>query len=582
MERRLAAILAADVVGYSRMMGEDEAGTLTALKALRQELFAPEIAEHNGRLVKLMGDGALVEFASVVDAVACAVAVQRAIADRNVETPADRRIELRIGINLGDVIIEGSDIYGNGVNVAARLQELAAPGGIALSATAHEHAAAKVDVGFVDGGQHELKNIAKPVRVYHWSDGDADHQSDVARAEGALPLSDKPSIAVLPFTNMSGDPEQEYFSDGITEDLITDLSKISGIFVVSRHAAFIYKGKAIKPEQVSRELAVRYILEGSIRKAENWVRITAQLIDATTGFHLWAERYDRNLNDIFAVQDEITQKIVAALEVKLTEGEQQRVAHRYTESATAYDVYLRAREYYFRFNKEANMQAQQLYERAIEIDPNYAPAYAELSLTYFVEWYRQWSEDTQALDRGLEAAQRAVTLDDSLPEAHTMLGWIHLWRKRHEQAIAEGERAIALDPNYAEGYARLGYILSFASRPEEAIGLIKKAMRLDPHYPFVYLCYLGHSYYMAGQVEEAVAALKRAVARNPDYLSSYRWLAAIYGELDSEEEARTAVAEILRISPLSSIEFSRKSIPYKHSFTGLSWSCNGDYRIGLR
>jgi adenylate cyclase len=543
-------------------MGADEAGTLRRLTELRQEVLEPLIAEHHGRVVKLMGDGLLVEFASVVDALTCAAAWQNGLTDREAAADEDERLQFRIGVNLGDVIVVGDDIFGDGVNIAARLEGLAEPGGICISGKVYEEVRNKLPITFEDMGEHELKNIAKPVRVYHWSDG-ANRQPEVARTEGALPLPDKPSIAVLPFTNMSGDPEQEYFSDGITEDLITDLSKISSIFVVSRHAAFLYKSKAVRPEQVSRELAVRYILEGSIRKAENRVRITAQLIDATTGFHLWAERYDRDLDDIFSVQDEITQKIVAALEVKLTEGEQERVARRYTESATAYDVYLRAREHYFRFTKEANMQAQQLYERAIEIDPNYAPAYAELSLTYFVEWYRQWSEDPQALDRGLEAAQRAVTLDDALPEAHTMLGWIHLWRNQHEQAIVEGERAIALDPNYADGYARLGYILSFADRPEEAIGLIKKAMRLDPHYPFLYLCYLGHSYYLAGQVEEAVAALKRAVARNPNYLSSYRWLAAIYSELDHEEEARTAVAEILRISPRASIEFSRQSVPYK-------------------
>jgi TolB-like protein/cytochrome c-type biogenesis protein CcmH/NrfG len=563
VERKLTTILAADVVGYSRLMGEDEAGTLARLKSLRKELMQPKIAGSRGRIVKLMGDGLLAEFPSVVEAVRCAVDIQQCMAGREAGLPDERRIRLRIGVNLGDIIVEGSDIYGDGVNVAARLEGLAEAGGICISGKVYEEIKNKLPIAFEDLGEREVKNIREPIRVYRWTDVAADPKPSMAGAKGALPLPDKPSIAVLPFDNMSGDPEQEYFSDGISEDLITDLSKISGIFVVSRHAAFLYKGKAVRPEQVSRELAVRYILEGSIRKAENRVRITAQLIDATTGFHLWAERYDRDLDDIFSVQDEITQKIVAALEVKLTEGEQERVAHRYTESAKAYDVYLRAREYYLRFNKEANMQAQQLYERAIEIDPNYAPAYAELSLTYFVEWYRQWSEDPQALDRGLEAAQRAVTLDDFLPEAHTMLGWIHLWRKRHEQAIAEGERAIALDPNYADGYARLGYILSFSGRPEEAIGLIKKAMRLDPHYPFVYLCYLGHSYYLAGQIEEAIAALKRAIARNPDYLSSYRWLAAIYSELGREEEARTAVAEILRISPLSSIEFSRKSIPYK-------------------
>ncbi len=378
VERRLAAILSADVVGYSRLMEEDEDGTLSVLQAHRAELIDPTIAAHRGRIVKLMGDGALVEFASVVDAVECAVAVQRGMAQRNANVPEDKRIDFRIGINLGDIIIEGTDIYGDGVNVAARLQELAAPGGIALSATAHEHAMAKVDVGFRDGGEHELKNITKPVRIYHWSD-DASPQADMADTESSLPLPDKPSIAVLPFDNMSGDPEQEFFADGLTEDIITELSRFRSLFVIARTSSFAFKGQSVNVGEIGRKLGVQYVVEGSIRKAGDQVRITAQLVEAETGNHIWAERYDRELADIFAVQDEVVQAIVGTLVGRLAKAGAERALRKSGENLTAYDLVLRGKHYLERGSKDDVLEARAIFEQALELDPNHARAYIGLA-----------------------------------------------------------------------------------------------------------------------------------------------------------------------------------------------------------
>jgi TolB-like protein/Tfp pilus assembly protein PilF len=382
----------------------------------------------------------------------------------------------------------------------------------------------------------------------------------------AFPLPDKPSIAVLPFMNMSGDPEQEYFADGMTEDLITDLSKVSGLFVIARSSTFTYKGRSVKVREVAEELGVRYVLEGSVRLAGDRVRINAQLIDATTGGHLWAERYDRDLGDIFALQDEIAGKIVKALEVKLAAGEQEQVARRYTDNLKAYDFFLRGRAYWRRrtgvFGKDqATEQAQQMFEKAIELDPKFAAAYAELSITH---WRLRAIEGPQAKERAFEAAQKAVALDDSLPLAHTRLGWMYLWKKQHQQAIAEAKRAIALDPGFAEGYAVLASILNWSLRPEEGIVLVKKAMRLEPHVSFWYVFTLGQSYFLMGQSEEAIAALKRSITLNPDYSPTHRHLAVLYNELGRKDEARAEVAEILRIKPKDSLELVRKYCFYKN------------------
>ena len=471
MERRLATILAADVVGYSRLMEADEEATLATLNAYRR-FIDERIVDHRGRVFGGAGDSVIAEFASPVEAVRCGVKIQQELATRNAELPEDRRMQFRIGVNLGDVMAEGENLFGDGVNIAARLEQLADPGGIYVSDDIYRQVEGKVDVAFDDLGEQRVKNITKPLRVFRARLGE-DMAAGALGSSEPLPLPDKPSIAVLPFTNISGDLEQEYFSDGITEDIITDLSKVSALFVIARNSVFTYKGRAVRVQEVSRDLGVRYVVEGSVRKSGNRVRITAQLIDGMSGGHMWAERYDRDLTDIFALQDEITEKIVAALQVKLTEGEQEQVARRYTENLVAYDYFLRGRADQARATKETNAQAREMFERAIELDPNFAGAYAVLSHTYSRDWSYQWSDDTQALERASEAAKKAVTLDDSLPLAHARLAWIYLWRRQHEQAIAEVKRAIFLDPNFAEGYARLGIILTYAGRPGEGIDLVR-------------------------------------------------------------------------------------------------------------
>ncbi len=563
VKRKLAVILAADVEGYTRLMREAEEPTLKTLTEYRA-IIDSLIARHEGRIFGTAGDSVMAEFASPVEAVRSAIAIQEELRVRNAELLDDRKMRFRIGVNLGDVMARGDDLFGDGVNVAARLEGLAEPGGICISGDVYNQIENKLALGYEDLGDQDVKNIAKPLRVYRLNLGGMGAAGKTGPGPPpALELPDKPSIAVLPFANMSGDAEQEYFSDGITEDLITDLAKISGLFVASRNAVFLYKGKAVKPVEVSRELGVRYVLEGSVRKAGDRVRISAQLIDAGTGYHLWAERYDRDLTDIFALQDEITAKIVTALEVKLTEGEQEQVARRYTENLEAYDYFLRGRIYQARGGKESVAQSQKVLERAIELDPTFAGAYAILSYSRFRDWFNQWSEDPQALERAFEAAKKAVALDDSLPLAHTYLGWAYVWRKQYKEAIAEGERAIALDPNFAEGYARLGQILTLAGRPQEGIDLVKKAMRLDPHYPPTYLNYLGRACFAMGKHEEAIAALKESLTRDPDFLYARLVLAVVYNELGRDEEAQAEVAETLRISPRASMEGQRERMPFK-------------------
>ncbi len=535
MERRLAAILAADVVGYSRLMGEDEAGTLTALKALRKELLAPKVVEHHGRIVKLMGDGALVEFPSVVDAVECAVAVQRGMAERNAGVPADNRIDLRIGVNLGDVIIEGSDIYGDGVNVAARLQELAAPGGVVLSATAHEHAEAKVDIGFQDGGEHELKNIVKPVRIYHWSD-DADRQPGIAGTKGKLSLPDKPSIAVLPFTNMSGDPEQEYFSDGITEDIITELSRFGSLFVIARNSSFTFKGEAVDVSEVGRKLGVAYVVEGSVRKAGNRVRITAQLIDASTGNHLWAERYDRDLEDIFAVQDEVVAAIVAILPGRVEDA---RVAHRRqtpTDSLPAYDCILRGNKHINAYRRHEIADARAAFERAVELDPKSARARAGVAFTYMQDYF--WN-DFEARHPGLDHAERAVALDRNEPEALRVLGLALNKNGRPDEGVRMLERAVAIVPASADMATFLGISLLHAGRHDEAIDVLTTTIRRDPFQPDWAHEFLGQAHFFKHLFREAITAFERIV-EPPSWIHAY--LAASYA-MNGDDEAAVEQAE---------------------------------------
>jgi adenylate cyclase len=542
VERKLAAILCADVKDYSRLMGEDEEATLRTLTSHR-EIIETLVAEQHGRVVSTAGDSLLAEFASAVDAVRSAVEIQERLKEKNAALPQKRRLEFRIGINLGDVMVHGDDIYGDGVNIAARVETLAEPGGICISRGVHDQVKGKLPLSCEDLGPHRVKNIAEPVHTFRVRVAAQEQQE-------APTLPDRPSIAVLPFDNMSGDPAQEYFVDGITEDLIADLSKISGLFVIARHSAFTYKGRAVKVQEVGRELGVRYVLEGSVRKADNRVRITAQLVEAGTGGHLWAERYDRDLEDIFAVQDEVAHKIVGALEVKLVKGERERGSRKDTDNLEAYDCMLRGNEQFFRLTQEGVAQARAMFQRAIELDPDYASAYAWLARAHVYDWIVGWNFSfEQTVERGFELAQKAVALDDTLPYGHSMLGWAHLWKKQHEPAIAEGERAVALDPNDADAHAWLAMSLSWAGRPEEAMRLIAKAMRHNPHYPVVYLFIVGHAYFVMERYEESIAALRRSVVRNPDFLPGHLFLGAVCGLLGREEEGRAAVAEIAGISP---------------------------------
>jgi adenylate cyclase len=565
MERKLAAILSADVKGYSRLMGEDEEATIRTLAAHR-EVMTTLIQQHRGRVVDAPGDNLLAEFASAVDAVRCAAEVQHELKVRNAELPDRRRMEFRLGINVGDVVVEGEKIYGDGVNIAARLEGLAEPGGICISGTVHDQVENKLALRYEYVGEQVVKNIAKPVRVWRVRVESAAAASVTKEQDAAaaplLPLPDKPSIAVLPFTNMSGDPEQEYFSDGITEDITTDLSKIPSLFVISRNSAFTYKGKAAKVRDISCELGVRYVIEGSVRKAGERVRISAQLIDATTDRHLWAERHDRPLKDIFTLQDEITQKIVFALKVNLTPEEQERFKRSPTANLEAYDALLRGQEYLWRFTPEANVQARQMFEKALKLDPKYAAAYTNLAATYWRDWW-QGKPDPRALDRAFDLAQTAIDLDDASPYAHTILAQIYVWKKQHEQAIAEGRQAIALNPNYDAAYHALGDILSHAGQPEEALKMREQAMRLNPKYPPVYLNGLGYTYFLLRRYEEAIAALKKSLSRNPNLSMAHLNLAAVYAEAGREEEARAKGAEILQSYSNFSLESVRQRSPAK-------------------
>lgn len=574
--RKLAAILSADMVGYSRLMGVDEEGTLAALQEHLAEIIDPAIAQHHGRTFKTTGDGVLVEFASVVDAVRCALAVQAQVNERNAGVPEDRRIIFRIGVNLGDVMVAGGDIYGDGVNVAARVQGLADPGSILITGPVYDQVRGKIDAPFEDLGEKSAKNIAQPVRV--WRVGARSAAAAVsppaaampsAAPEAALTLPDKPSIVVLPFENMSGDPEQTYFSDGMTEDIITDLFKISGLFVIARNTAFAYRGKGIDVRQVARELGVRHVLEGSVRKAGNRVRITAQLVDGADGGHVWAERFDRELTDIFAVQDEVTQQIVAALSLKLTRDEQQRLAHKGTENVEAYDFYLRGRDHYMRIRRLENLEARRLFERAIELDPNFAEAVAGVAITHNAEAINGWSEDRdRSLGLAYEFAQRAAAMDDNSPEAHTALALVLLWRRQNDAAAVEAEKAIALAPNDAAGYFALARIKLFSGHPAECLELVAKAMRLDPHHSDLAYYVIGQAHYALGQYEEAIAAQKKRLARRPKSDASQIMLAASYGQLGRKEEARAAWDEALRIGPRSNVEFLNKTLPFKNPADG--------------
>ena len=561
MERRLAAILATDVVGYSRLIRADEEGTIAALKALRADLVEPKLSQHNGRIVKLMGDGMLAEFQSAVDAVRAAVETQEAVAKHNSGLPEDKRIQFRVGINLGDVVVDGDDIHGDGVNVAARMESLAEPGGICISDKVYEEVRDRMDLPFEDLGEQKVKNITRPIHVWRWIVGST--RPTATTPVERPPLPDKPSIAVLPFDNMSDDPEQGYFADGITEDIITELSRFAELHLVSRNSAFVYKGKPVKTQDVSRDLNVRYVMQGSVRKSGNRVRIVVQLIDALTDNHVWAERYDRKFEDIFAVQDEVTRNIVATLAGRLEATERQRVRTDRTENLGAYDYLLRGREIFHRFTPDANHEARRFYEKAIALDPNYARAYASLVWTYILDFREAWSDNPEeALDRALEVSRKGAGLCPTAHSIHLTLGHVLLHKGMHEDAIEALEAAVSLNPNDADSYVFLARALAYSGRPDDAVELVEEAMRVNSNFPNWYIWTKGMAYFIAQRYDEAITTLRNI--KSPE-TRVYRWLAAAYGQKDYEKEARAAAEEYLRRSPHFSFDHHRKTEPFKET-----------------
>ncbi|MDH3688150.1 MAG: tetratricopeptide repeat protein [Gammaproteobacteria bacterium] len=566
LPRKLAAILYTDVVGYSRLMGEDESGTLARLKAHRKELIDPTIASHRGRMVKLMGDGALVEFASVVDALACAVDVQRSMNERNKNESAEQRIEFRMGINLGDVIVDEDDIYGEGVNVAARLEGLADPGGICISESVHTAAGNKLSLDYEDIGEQLVKNIEVPVRAYRIRMESKEEQKVISSDKPALELPDKPSIAVLPFSNMSGDPEQEYFSDGITEDLITALSRIRSFFVIARNTTFTYKDKSVSVQQVAQELGVRYVLEGSVRKGGTRVRISVQLVDTQTGSHVWAERYDRVLDDFFVLQDELTETIVGVIEPELSIAERERAKRKAPESLDAWDLYQRGLWYLYQFSQTDNMEARGLLEQAIRLDPTLAGAHAGLAHVGYWDVLFGYSDNpAKTLDAAVEAARKATALDPKDPMGHWALGSLHLLKGEPEEAIAQLETAIAFNPSYAHAHYRLGFALWIMGRYEEALAQIDNAIRLSPNDPASWTFFAGRSLtlILLERYEEAVEWARKSIRQPKCEFWSHAILASALAHLGKVDEARTEMDETLRMNKKFSPELVRQMFRFK-------------------
>jgi TolB-like protein/Tfp pilus assembly protein PilF len=539
-QRRLAAILAADVVGFSRLMEADEAGTFAALKARRNNVLTPLVARHQGRVFKVTGDGVLVEFASAVNAVQCAVDLQQAIADANIGLPEDRHIILRIGVNLGDVMVEGSDLYGDSINIAARLESTAEPGGILVSGTAFDHIKSKVKVAFEDLGARTLKNIAEPVRAY--------------RVIGVPPVaaaaitstSDKPSIAVLPFTNLSGDPEQRYFSDGITEDIITELSRLQSLFVIARNSSFQYRDKAVDVRRIGNELGVHYLVEGSVRKMGNRLRITAQLIEAPTGNHLWSERYDRSIDDLFTLQDDVTRTIVATLIGRVEDAEIKGSVRNHPGSVAAYDSLLRGIEHLRAYGEGENRRARERFEHAISLDPRFALAHAYFALALLLE--HGFDSAPKAIkDQALDSARTAVRLDPRESRCHQFLGQAYLLEGEYDLALSHFERTAALNPNDANAAAHRGYALAIVGRAEEGVGLIRHAMRLNPFHPDWYWDNLAIAQYTARHYEDALNSYRQSGGRTSFW--GIARIAACHAQLGRLAEARECTAEVLRLKP---------------------------------
>jgi adenylate cyclase len=603
-KRKLTAILSADVEGYSRLMGEDEDATIRTLTYYR-ELMSTLIKKHRGRVVDSPGDNLLAEFLSVVDAVRCAVEIQEELGVRNAELPENRRMVFRIGINLGDVVEEGERIYGDGINIAARVEGLAEGGGICISGTVYDSIKNKLSLGYESMGEHTVKNIKEPIRIYRMRIGPEAAALVVSKEKKpavkrwqwaalatvvvlivgaaavwnfyfrlpsiepasiekmAYPLPDKPSIAVLPFDNLSGVPDQDYLADGITENIIMALSSSPHMFVISRNSTFTYKGKAVKVQQVSEDLGVRYVLEGSIQKSGDRLRVNAQLIDALNGHHLWSNRYDREMKALFVMQDEIAKEIAIALQVELTRGEQARVWHK-TDSIEAWGYCTKASGYFGRFTREDNAKAQELFAQATKLDPRYAFAWTMLAWTHLMEVRLGYSSSpAQSLKKAFELGSKAAQIDQNHPEVHMLFAYLYLTQKNFDQALAEGEKAIALGPNNAEDHYLFSRILIYVGRPEEAIIMAQKAIRLHPYYPARYLGALATSYFMAGRYEEAMAKYEEFLKRDdkdPAWTSfAHLFMASACVRLEREEQAGKHAKEALKLNPRTSIESLRKS-----------------------
>jgi len=605
-KRKLAAILSADVEGYSRLMDDDEEATVRTLTSYRTAI-TDLVQQYRGRIIDTPGDNILADFTSVVDAVNCAVEIQRELAERNAALPDNRKMQFRIGVNLGDVIDEDGRIYGDGVNIAARVESLAEAGGICISGRAHDQVENKLGLEYEDLGKHEVKNISRPIQVYRVLSypGAAAHRVVQAKeslgrkwrkiglsaaaivivavalgiwqfylrqpaVEPALvekmayPLPEKPSIAVLPFDNMSGDPNQDYFCDGLTENMITALSKTPKMFVIARNSTFTYKGKAVKVNQIAEELGVQYVLEGSVRKEGDRVRITAQLIDALTGHHLWAEKYDRELKEIFSLQDELTKKIISSLQVKLTEGEQAYVYAKGTDNLEAYLKAMKANWLNLNGTKDGVLKALDLAEEAIDLDPNYAFAYKVLGTAHGATLWLQMSKNPrETLKRTIELHQRSVELNDSLAIAHAALGYWLMYVRQHDKAVAEGERAVILEPGSADTIHVYAAILTYAGRRKEAIPLFEEALRLNPKPPTAYLRHYGVALRDSGLYKEANAQAERAIKNEPDDLIAWVLLVSSLSLSGREEEARAAAKEVMRINPKFSVARIQKLTPHK-------------------
>jgi adenylate cyclase len=598
-KRKLTAILSADVKGYSRLMGEDEDSTVRTLKAYR-ELIAALVRKHRGRVVDSPGDNLLAEFASVVDAVQAAVEIQQELKARNAEFPENRRMAFRIGVNLGDVIEDEERIYGDGVNIAARVEGLAEGGGICISGSAYEQIRNKLTLGYEYLGEHQVKNIAEPVRVYRiltepeaagkvigqkkvrlrgwlWAALAAvvlvfgvaaafwhfyfrpsvPYEKTASITKPAIPLAERASIAVLPFQNLSGDQEQEYFSDGITNDIITDLSKFSAFFVIASNTVFIYKSKPVKVQRVSEELGVRYVLEGSVQKVGEKIRINAQLIDANTESHLWAERYDRDVNDLFAVQNEIVQTIAATLAIKVDAAERARAMRKDTDSLEAYDYALRGKEFLLRLTRSANLKAREMFEKAIELDSSYASAYTGIGWSYYIAAAALWTEfPIQAMEKALAYGQKALSIGEPDANTHALIGSVYLRLEKYDLAISELQRAIELNPNHALSHLRLGTIMLFAGRTDEAIQLLQSGLRYHPLTDPNDYGRLGLAYYLKGEYEDAIRTLEQAMSRRPNSAWGYIGLAAAYAQAGRTEDARRSAEMVKKLHPFFEVDSS--------------------------